>query len=64
MNGMVWDVDFSLNVSELLILAHPVEADVHLVLDLDHVEPLPHSQLPLVGVVIPAGDADGCLVTM
>ena len=54
---------FSLNVSELSI-THPVEADVHLVLDLDHIEPLPHSQLPLVGVVIPAGNADGYLVNM
>ena len=46
----------SKNVSELLIFAHPVEADVDLVLDLDHVEPLPHSQLPLVGVVISTGE--------
>ena len=62
---MVWDMVFRLNVSLLLIFPHPVEADVDLVLDLDHVEPLPHSQLPLVGVVISTDKcSEDCLVTM
>ena len=35
--------------------SHRGQTDVHLVLDLDHVEPLPDAELSLAAVVIPRG---------